>query len=140
MEGAGDNTAGLSSGQPAPVVEPPPHAIAEAGRLRMRELRTISDRLGRFPKYPVARFWWATAAVLLGGAIGGGLAAFQLNPKADAILYGVIVGVVAVLGVICLIAGFTTHYERVESIRDIKADFDALLSAYPAPDDTDTAG
>jgi hypothetical protein len=92
--------------------------------------------LGRFPKYPIARFWWTASGVLLGGAIGGALAAFQLDPKANGLIYGIVVGAVALVGTLCFVAGLTTNSERAESIRDIKEDFDGLLNAYPSlPED-----
>lgn len=122
---------GLSTGEAPPVVEPMPHAIAEVGRLRMRELRNISDRCGRFPRWPMAAIWWAAAAILLGAALGALPAGTQLDPKTDHTIYWALTVGALIAGVLCLVAGFTTHTERVESISSIKEDLDKLLDVYP---------
>jgi hypothetical protein len=120
----------FSSSDTDPVLYPAPEAVATLGKLRMRELQAICDRLNRFPKWPYSRFWYATAAVLIGAAIGAVPGGSQLAPKADETLYWCLAGGAAALGIVCLIAGLTTQSERTESIEAIKEDLDLLLKPY----------
>jgi hypothetical protein len=117
-----------------PVVHPDPNEIAELGQLRRREMVTISNCLGRFPKIPWGSIWAGLAAILIGAAAGGAVAALQMAPHTDKSVYWAIVGAVLVVGLLTALAAYTTNAGRSESTAAIKADLDTLLAAYPNAD------
>lgn len=122
--------AGSPSGPvPPPVVEPPAHDIAEFRGLRRRELDPISERLGRFRKMPWARLWGAVSSLLIGGAVGGAVAAVQMDAETDKALYWGVVGAAFIIGLLAAAAAFTTNDERADSVGCIKEDLDRLLAS-----------
>lgn len=128
-------TAGTATGRipppETPILHPSPHAVAELGQLRQREMDSISERLGRFSKMPWATIWGAVAAILIGAAVGGALAALQMAPDTDRTAYWAIVGGVLIAGLLAAAAAFSTNSEHTDSIQAIKEDFDKLLAVYP---------
>jgi CHASE2 domain-containing sensor protein len=91
-------------------------------------MESITERLGRFPRFPLAPVWGAGAAILFGAAVGGAIAGTQLSSESDKGLYWGVVGVVVLLGVVCALAALATHSERTDSVQAIKVDLEKLLS------------
>lgn len=114
---------------PPPIVEPRAQDIAEFRGLRRRELGSISDRLGRFRKMPWARLWGNLSTLLIGGAVGGAVAAAQMDAETDKVLYWGVVVVVLLIGLVAAGAAFTTNDERTDSVANIKEDLDRLLAS-----------
>lgn len=115
-------------------LEPDPAYTATVRGLRLSSLQTISTRLGRVTRFALSRLWFAAAALCFGGALGGWIAMppfAEDNPGKVAIAsYQRNLWLVALAGVLCLVAGFTTQKERADSVRSIKSDLDELLEAY----------
>lgn len=108
-------------------IHPPAEDIAEHAKIRKREMAPISERLGRLPKIPRARIWAGIAAVLYGGVFGGVLAALQMGPNTNKVIYWMVVGGSFLLALVASAAAATTHGERADSVHAIKTDLDRLL-------------
>jgi hypothetical protein len=120
----------------APVLMPDQHAVAELGKLRRGDLMDLRDRLDALPKMPWGRLWEGAAAVLIGAAIGGALAGWQLDPAAtNEAAYWITVIAVLVLGCIFVLAALSTHDQRADSVETIKQSLDKLLERYPSDPD-----
>ncbi|HTX32878.1 MAG TPA: hypothetical protein VMD09_15950 [Solirubrobacteraceae bacterium] len=103
-------------------------ATAEVPKVRHAEMQLISDRLGRCARFPLASVWWSVATLAAGALIGGalGLIPFYATSPSNhwKLIYFVAMGACALVAVIAVLAAMSTHRERSESIKDIKADFD----------------
>src|SRR5712692_7080107 len=105
----------------ARVLEPRPEALHEAGRLRIRELKSISNRLGRMGKRQYDRAFSAAALLLLGGVVGGGFGLvpfLSTNPSPShpaRVYYFGLLSFAFILGVACTLARFAIKSEREDS-------------------------
>ena len=110
-----------------PEIHPPADDIAEHRKIRKREMASISERLGHLPKVPRSQVWGALAAILFGGAVGGAIAALEMSPHTNKVIYWLVIGGIFLGGALAAGASLTTHEERADSITAIKADLDRLL-------------
>ena len=123
------------------VLEPKPEALHEAGGLRIRELRTISLRLGRMGKRQWDRWFAGAAILLLGGVIGGGIGlvpflSYKPSPSSSSkVLYIVLLVAALLLAAVCGLARLAIRSEREDSCEAIKKDLDTLLGAYEGDED-----
>lgn len=128
-----EETHAVSGYTPTPIRRRAPESIAEVEHLRHSEMQSISDRLARVGDFPWARAWVAFATLSGGALLGGAVALIpflSVTPKPSGeneLIYFVVLGVVALVTVLAVLAAISTHEERAESISVIKADFDTHI-------------
>lgn len=121
------------------VLHPKPEDVAELGRIRRRELQSLTDRLGRVEARPRSRVWNGAGAVLVSTSLGALLAGIPLlSSTADwddwvIPVYAAAIGVALLVGGLCFRAARSMRDERADSVADIKTDLDRLLAAYEQP-------
>lgn len=95
----------------------------------MRDLKVLSERLGRVGSRQLDR-WFELAGGLFGGGAIGGAFTYVTVEKADQRMVLIGVAGAAALAVACLLAAGAVRSVRAESVAHIKTDLDGLLETY----------